>query len=412
MRLKEYKRYQYGSVWAIIVVVLFSVSLALGEWNPFASPAGIEQESSIGLSHITTFVLIAYLLSIHIKKFKSIFAGKYTRWLWLFFVALFTSSLFNASVLGTYFVMYFAKLFVCILLFSTLPELLVRYPGVVHVSFVSYMLATICIVLFLYMGLGQQFITVSNGRMFFFGENPNTTSARFGIAVVLIFYYIFENPLNFNKLRFLLIPSIFPLMLYIVYSGSRGSLLITAGIVFLYPFLMSQKNMKKSFVATLLVIISLAVYTFNSILNSEYGMLDRLNESAAEGGNEVRERLLSATLDVFLRNPIFGCGIVDLKQILIHEYHLENTAHNMYAYILATSGLVGATFFFIFLYLLLRDSFKTRKNGVIGLSLLTFIVFIAYKTGGILTYLFMWYIYTVSMAFVRISARGISMGNK
>lgn len=400
MKVSVTNKYQKNSVLTKALLYLFAVSMALGNWNPLLQ-GGDSEETATSLSTFIIILLVPYLLFEANKA--NWWKNKYTTPLFQFFVIIFISSLLNASTISVSFFVYYTKLLVGILLCSLLPVYFVREPRLIYISLLIYSVACAFVGTAIFMGYGEQYMSIHNGRLWLFGENPNTTSGRYGIAVIVLFYLIFNNPLQLKANHYFLLPFIFPLMSLIVMSGSRGSLLITGMSILLYAYLVNKKNSMQGLAIFSVVIIPLAVYTVNQMFDSDYSMLERLTRSAnEEGGNEIRDRLFWASYDIFLHNPIIGMGTVDFKRTMLQNYFMDHTAHNMYIYILATSGIVGFTPFAVFLFRLFKKAYSRVKYSFLPLLLLFFICFIAYKTGGILTYLFMWYIFSIIISAVEI----------
>jgi len=140
----------------------------------------------------------------------------------------------------------------------------------------------------------------------------------------------------------------------------------------------------------------------NLLSTGEFSIFERLQSSLDEGGDRVRAELLKSALNIFADNPLFGVGSTNFMHIMRTVYNHSNTVHNMYAHILAISGICGFIPFASFIFNLLKGCYSIMKKNIMPMVLMLFVLILAYKTGGILSYLFMWYIFSLSISFVNV----------
>ena len=159
---------------------------------------------------------------------------------------------------------------------------------------------------------------------------------------------------------------------------------------------------KRSNKLLLAVILPVSIYFFIGYIaeaNQEYSLFERLTSSFEGGEDAGREKLNRDAFLIFTDNPIFGVGVQHFQEEMILSFNENRTVHNLYLYLLAVAGIVGFSCFIMFLWSLLKSSFKMRMYSALPLTLLVYITVLAYKTGGILTYMLMWYVFAIIIAF-------------
>ena len=382
-----------------ILLFFFSITLALGTWNPFV-PFQYEIGGGNGydLSQIVSVLFIVSLLfglNVHIStKNKLLITSS------LFFLSVLLSAIINGvSVITTSTVIFFVKLTLVLLLCHLLSQLFTRSPKLIYLS--AFIFSIVCVILAVGYSYGylDQFLLVSKGRVFFWGENPNSTSARYGIAFLFILHFIIKNPLGFSKWRHILwlaLPSILNL---IMATGSRGSFLILLVSILIYlvyiPFRSKGYKLLLTFFFPIALYFSIG-YIARS--NQEYSLFERLSESVEEGKDAGRKELNEEAIQIFLDNPLSGIGVQNFQNEMITKFNEDRTVHNLYLYVLAISGIVGFTCFVFFLYYLVRGSYAIRRYSSLPLTLFVYMSLLSYKTGGILTYMLMWYVFSIIIA--------------
>lgn len=129
----------------------------------------------------------------------------------------------------------------------------------------------------------------------------------------------------------------------------------------------------------------------------ELSIGERMSEMFA-GEDAGRGELNDHALNIFMSNPIFGYGDTGFKNEMIHRFGEHRTVHNLYYYILATTGILGAVPFFFFLgYMLIRSVKIVRKN-ILPTIIMIFVLLLVDKTGGVLTYSLIWYLFSIVLS--------------
>jgi len=196
-----------------------------------------------------------------------------------------------------------------------------------------------------------------SGRVFSFLGNPNFFSSYL-VSILPVYFYLFEKEKKSVYFACFLFN-----FLMIFFTKTRGS--IIAGIVlvvFLIYFSLKNNFFSKRF----LKIFSIFVLLFSAIFILRTDLKLSFNDSS------IKERIFKwkVAFAIFKRNPVFGCGIGNVKtnfalyQAKVREKFKiklkgtsESKIHNDFFQILSELGIFG---FVIFLYLL----FVIFKNGL------------------------------------------------
>ena len=386
-----------------VLLLIFSILLALGTWNPFLPATNIENENSgFSLAQIYSVVFIAYLYYNIFLSYRQLRFVSWEKYIVLFYLTLLLSTFYwslNELSLST--TLFFLKFFLSVSLCFLLPEIFIRNKKYLYYSLVAFSITCALISLLFSVGLLNEFVYISKGRIFIFGENPNSTSGRITIAFLLLLYLIFKNPLNWGRKRFCLILLFFPMLMMIIASGSRGSFLILCLGIIVFLLLNPSVNIVKKYAILICTIIAIGVtVSFITSENVEYALFYRLENSFKYGDSSGREKLNSYSIQIFEEYPLIGKGVIGFTEEMNLRFNEVLTVHNLYIYILATSGIIGFIFFISFLVILLIKSIRIRRLNHLPLVIFVFIFFLAYKTGGILTYLLMWYLFAVIISFI------------
>jgi O-antigen ligase len=370
------------------LVLLLSVLIALGNIDALV---GIE--GSIGFVEL---VLVAFVFVYFLAHPRDVLAFRRTRAHYIFIISLIL------SVSGLFYIgssyelpVYNFKLLICIVFFVALCGYFARYPEQVHRSLLAFSLGAIvfaALVLFVFPGV----TTTVRGQLIVMGENPNSTSGRLAVSFIYIAAVCILNPLKVSKARFILLGASLPVLYLIVASGSRGSLLavlVASAVLLLYA-----KIKLKYKVFGMFAVVASAPY-FVGYLLSQDGIADRWL-SAADGDTAGRDTIWIDAIGIFLRNPIFGTGEAGYFQEIYYKQGVYIDTHNLFLYIAVCGGFVSLGLFLMFLLSLFQKARSAARAGnVFPFVLLVYVFLIASKTGGVLTYLLMWYLFALVYAF-------------
>lgn len=382
-----------------ILVSLFSIVTGLGTFNPLGSygPDDMGNESS-SLALIIQTLFIFSLLYIRGKKNNFLFIQRYL--LTTFCIIWILSTIFhNVDALATPFFVISVKLMLCLVLFFKLPLFFLKYPRYLTWSMLLFALTTGIIATLFMGGFLTPYTQFSNGRVTIFSENANSTSTRMAFAFLFILYLVVSNPENWGKWRWSLMAIEGPLLFTILASGSRGSFIVLIIGITIYLWYIPYKN---NFIKTGIICIFGSVLLISILSISEkyddLSLFDRFVSSYETGEDGGREKLSSAALDIFLRYPLFGVGAEEFTALMRTDYGLTHTVHNLYWYVLATSGIIGFLFFSSCLFRQLLYQFRKRKHSPFAVAIFIGMLLIGGKTGGALTYIMMWYIFALAFS--------------
>lgn len=196
------------------------------------------------------------------------------------------------------------------------------------------------------------------GRMAVGGMNANTIGAAAAPMFVLAVFMSFWQE-QFKR-RIFYLASATLLAITILGSGSRGATLmaIVGTLMAIKPFL--QKRAATVILAIALPLGSLQIVSIATgfDLASKIPGLSRITEGGTT--ENTREGMWEFSMKRFYRNPGIGCG-------WLHFGNSQANSHSIYIQVLAESGLVGGTFFVIFVLQLLIGSSR-RKNELYGMA--------------------------------------------
>lgn len=380
-----------------IILGLFSLVLAMGTWNPFAPGVSEGEEPTNSFAQIVTVLLVGYLICWSFAK-KTKVSIKWAAPLWCFTFVFTFSTIWGQDNLEHLPILLIAKLIIDILLSVYLFKHLVRYPQLISFSLMTFAISCAIISSLYVSGALDDYIDISSGRVMFFGENPNSTSSRIALGAIVLVYYVFVNPLGWKKTRFLLSFLLVPMLLMIASSGSRGSIIILVICVFLIILFGEYSKNARYIGISIMSILLLAFYALFLKYASELSVIERFLD-IAEGNDAGRGELKHYAWEIFISNPVFGYGDSGFMREMYLRFNEDRTVHNLYYYILATSGLLGAIPFFYFLGYLAVKSYRIARRRILPIVLVVFVLLLVDKTGGVLTYSLVWYLFAIVLAY-------------
>jgi hypothetical protein len=242
----------------------------------------------------------------------------------------------------------------------------------------------------------NEYLSIDRGRVIFWGENPNSTSARYVMAFICIINLIIKNPLQLGKYRHIMWLFLPPIFNMVMASGSRGSFLILIICILIY-LIYAPTNLKITkiifFLFFPILIYQIALFYIRN--NQDYSIFERLNDTIETRDDTGREELQRDAITIFYDYPIIGTGTIKFQEEMKARFNEDRTVHNLYVYVLTVSGFLGFIPFILYLFSLMRKSLSIRNKEPLALILFLYMFFLAYKTGGILTYILMWFVFAV-----------------
>jgi O-antigen ligase len=282
-------------------------------------------------------------------------------------------------------------------LFGALTYVFKNNLKLCYQSLMMFSISCALLSVFSYFGLLGSSYEIINDRALLFGENPNSTSTRMALALLYFFYIFIQDPLNYGKSRYFVLLTFFPLIMSIVLSGSRGSLLSLIGGIILLVIFSKNKKYTKVFLTFITIIGISFIISFLSVNKIN---LDRFNSFIEEGSTGGREEIWRVAMSIFYDYPFLGVGEAGYLNEMSNRYSIAIDTHNLFIYLLACGGIFSLLLFMLFLSTLFKNVIVNyKKKEVLPLIFLFFILLLMAKTGGVLTYLIMWYLFAIIFSF-------------
>lgn len=373
------------SKFTVFILSLFSLMLAFGVVDPVF---GIR--ASFGLTDFLAAFLVAICFAFYPNKIIKINNLNTFYLLLILFILFFSATIYGYSSYDKD--AFNFKFLICILIYFSLSFLYKKEPMYIHYSLLAFSIGAFLFVVLLSTVYSTN-VEFHKGRIIVFGENPNSTSARFSIAVIFLVYVFINNPFRFPMLRYVAILMSLPIMYMILQSGSRGSVVSVIVSCFILIYFSSIGKLYKGFITLGLVLAF--PYVINVIVNAG-SISDRLVDSFESGDLAGRDKIWSAALEVIYKNPFIGVGEAGYFQEIRKITGRYIDTHNLILYIFATGGIISLTLFLFFYKNLFVNAFYYfRRQDVLPIVLLLNVTLIALKTGGALTYMIMWVVFAM-----------------
>jgi len=201
-----------------------------------------------------------------------------------------------------------------------------------------------------------------NGTM----GNANSLAILMSLSLfssILLYNFILKKRLNVFKWMFLLN---IPLSLLIIFeTGSRKGIIFGMGglFVFFIPFFKSKKDMIVATFFAGLLLLSFYYIVQDDEIAEQIGFSTQRFEAAQstiegsdyEESSEERIFFTKEAFNIWMNNPILGIGFNNFR------YYFGTYAHNNYAEIAATLGLIGIILFYLIYYLIFRSVFSVPE---------------------------------------------------
>ncbi|WP_338213532.1 O-antigen ligase family protein [Halopseudomonas aestusnigri] len=369
---------------------LLALFVALGDIDKLIGNAYV-----VGPAHVLAALFVILHMLLHIKD-VSVLVSFQSCVLFLLIIILALAQLnYGASTYSISVINY--KLVICVVFFLVLSRHFSRYPSHIYSALSAFSLGCVLLGLgaLLFTGVGEMY----KGQLIVLGENPNSTSSRMAVGFVFILScFLHGKPSRVQLMVTGIALSV--LMIVIVKSGSRGSLLAVLVSSILLAFLAPMKKHYK--LVVLLLMCAGIIFLGKSLLTID-GIAERW-AGALQGDTAGRSKIWGSALEIFVENPWIGVGEGGyFTEIYSKEYRFID-AHNLFIYVLVSSGLIGFLVFTVFLTWLTRNSIASLRNGeALQFVLLFNILLISAKTGGALTYLLLWFVLSM------VSVKGLKM---
>lgn len=373
--------------------VLLAIALAFGSFNPFdlrgAGNISESVEEQRGLTPLLFGLCMVFTwCDDRVRQEFSVFKKYYTPLLALLFFYILSSVIFDIS---TAFSLMFVKLFVAFTGFISYAIYFSLYPK--NARSISLVFAGTCgiICASFFAGLLDGFYYFSNGRLWLWGENPNSYSFVLGLGALILGHEITKDIKNVYK--YICGISILMIIAYAFMSGSRGTL-ICLGVGLLLLFIDFIKKHWAIFVVALVIALSWLNFFFSNY-TEELSVFERFND-LQEGDS--RQVLIKNAMTLFYDSPFWGYGVNGYEYMKETSFHDIRDSHNMLVSILATSGLLGFTSILCFFKRIIASIRTSFRNDKFATALFVYVFLISMKTGGIITYSMMWFAYALILS--------------
>lgn len=367
-------------------LLLFVFSLPFEYWDPF----GIA--SFFSVTKMAGFVY-AGLAFFTIKDSFDLPIFKHVRILLLLWVLLVLLSMFNYIGTNTASVLNFT-LFQNIIFYWLIASDLKKGNIQIKTLMLCFVLSIVLmnILLTLGIGLGQEY-EEEVSRLTFFGNNPNTVGVLVSLTIVFAFYFILNPHKTFGKKGLFLVLALPAFINLLLLSASRGAL-ITTGFSVVLMLLMNKTTPFKRIMQVGLLVIA-ASYFMQKLVESEL-IYKRMTQFIEEGNTAGRGEIWENVLDISYNRPVLGYGTTGFENEMKKIYGGNKDAHNLFLYILATTGVVGLSLFLYFLYFHLKKSVHNLRHGdVLKMVLFIFYFTTVVKAGGAINNKLMWFLLAV-----------------
>jgi O-antigen ligase len=351
-----------------ILFTLFLLSFSIAEVGRIQFPNGI----AFTLNDLLLIILVGYFIGFKLIN-KSKFPKSYLKrpllsFIGIAFVSLlinyFNYSLNNLLVSALYLVRFilYVSLYFIVLNFDSnfkrkIPLFLIA-SGFIAVIFgyVQYLFYPSLKNLF-YLGWDEHLY-----RMFSTFLDPNFAGIFFSLFFIFSLILVEKNIKDKMKLSFYILVSLLSLLsVYLTYSRSGLIMLLVSIFVFLL-----LKNKKKLIIASFILLI-LIIFIAPKSFKTEGTNLLRINSSTA------RVESLEQAIEIYKKHPVFGVGFnayryAQNKYVGLNTTYWETThsgagTDNSFAFVLATTGIVGFISYIYLIYkIIILSRLKIKKN--------------------------------------------------
>lgn len=378
------------------LLFLFTIALAFGTINLFAISENIDSESApepLFVSLFALFYVVTSWLPSHKKSGERILRNM-TGTLFVMVVTFALADIiYDFSAVNWFFVF---KLAFAIFTYYTLGRHFANNPKDLEVCLLIFAITCTFVIVSSFTFLSD-IVSFSKGRMSIYGENPNSTSSRMSVAIFAFMYFFNKKDVRWVY-KIGMLGCIVLLLVYIIMSGSRGSFLFTLGGIALFV-LLTGKRKGRTVIAAVFGLL-LVEYSVNHYLDmEEVSMFDRLSELGESGDS--RSQLMKYALQIYEDYPIIGVGSNGYLSEKLLRGMDGRDSHNIITTIMAMGGTVALICFLKFLYINLSILIKRIQQKLLPLVMFLSMFFISMKTGGVITFMLMWYVYAIAYGMSR-----------
>jgi O-antigen ligase len=237
---------------------------------------------------------------------------------------------------------------------------------------------------------------VTDERMSTFQDNPNVVASVLSLGLLGLVGLAYGRQDISIKVRLLAWLSSGFLLIAIVRTGSRGSLL--ALVLALVALTVRRANIPERVRTIFIALVAIACLAWASYQID--AVRKRWEKTYYEGDVAGRQVLVPTAWQMFLEKPIVGWGPVShTYELGARTGRLGGEPHNLYLWLVLETGLLGACPFFVGLWLCWRSVWRARGSvhGTLPLALLFFLLASNLK-GTYLYFKLFWVVLAYSLA--------------
>lgn len=362
-----------------------TITIVFEFWNPL----GVQDLFSI-TKLISIFYIVSWIPVIFINS-KLINTKIYIPLLGYSIVEIFASAI-NSKYLDSIIQTVNFKLIQLVFLSWIISTHIYQNPKLLTVVIRVYIFSVFVLSLLFFFDIGVEYV---NYRIRMFGENPNMIGMKVSIAILFILSKILSDRRKLTiKMRLVYFLLLFPMVHLLINTGSRGALLSIVLVFFMIFYMINTSMLKKTLIAILGTIFSIFLFLF---IIENYEILGMRLMNSFEEGDTGRGEIWEASLRIIRENLFIGVGNGGLYPLMKQYVGAERDTHNMFLYILVTTGVVGFSFFFTFVYRLGISLYKQFAREKIWTFFVLFVIlmFYAMKQGGMINKTFLWFMIAI-----------------
>ena len=221
------------------------------------------------------------------------------------------------------------------------------------------------------------------GRMTDLGQNPNALALHMAIAVVIaVGLWLCGLFKGFVVKLLALIVFIFPPLVVLIQTGSRGGILALAAGLLVYALPLARRRPKATLAAFTLAVLAMGATLFMLAQDPEF--VKRWQAVYYEGSLSSRENIFPAALEMVLERPIFGWHPIEGFYELAWRLGIwgPRDAHNLLLSLMVEVGVLGTLPFLAGLWLCWRSAWRARSGYLGGLPLALLVIILASNMSG------------------------------
>jgi O-antigen ligase len=262
-----------------------------------------------------------------------------------------------------------------ILVFFWISYNLMHEEIVVKGTLISISASVVVLTLLQFAGLTGD---MEGSRATAFDANPNNVAVVFSIGLLSLFGLAYGRRFPDWKMRLTFWATSALIVLSIVRTGSRGTIIALAlsfGILIFKEGDIALKFKMAIFGLAAVILLGIFSYQVDAVRR-------RWEQTLLDGSLAGRDVIYTEAVGMFLEKPIFGWGPVNhFYELGSRVGRLRRNPHNTYLWMLTEVGLIGSIPFFVGLWVCWHEAWKARFSiqGIAPVMMLSFLLMINMK---------------------------------